>query len=80
MYPYKPGYILTLRVTETGKGNRMKAEVVNDEFQKCTVTMQRITLDPSVISRLARHLRAKSRVRPSRTVAGDGVPLKKKLP
>ena len=59
MHPYKPGYILTLRVTEAGRGNRMKAEVVNDEFQKCTVTVHPTRLDPSILRRLARHLGAK---------------------
>ena len=73
MHPYKPGYILTLRVTETGKGNRMKAEVVNDEFQKCTVIVHRLpAIDRAVFDRLARHLKTKPRVTRSRLASWMG--------
>jgi hypothetical protein len=42
MPSYKPGDILTVRIVSTKTPSVLKAELVNDNFQKCTLAMHHV--------------------------------------
>jgi hypothetical protein len=42
MPSYKPGDILIVRVLSTKTPSVLKAELVSDKFQKCTLVMHRV--------------------------------------